>query len=301
MADESETKALATEVPSNQDVLRSLPEAFAQSPKDIKPGQAIALTNDGVAYGRSKVSRSVMLWRGGIYAALIGAPLLLIAGATLPGVVLYAASAIPFLQARYYQTGSLLAIDVIIRQGSLDEAQKRFDTLAHLRRRNPVPYCFIAGNLASHRGNYAEAIKWWREAFPRAKGITRPMLTTSITKALILSEQLVEAQRVAGSVPYPAEADPVLTTALLERVMFALHDPRATLSIDELHELTRQCLEYSHTGVELAAIGWAFERTGEAEMAQFCATEAVDRMHYRYLATWWPALQQWLDEHTKQV
>jgi len=83
--------------------------------------------------------------------------------------------------------------------------------------------------------------------------------------------------------------------------MFVLFDSSAKpASSEELHEWARQALEYSHTGIDLAAIGWAFERTGDDDMARFLATEALDRMHYPYLATWWPALQQWLDGHSSK-
>ena len=78
--------------------------------------------------------------------------------------------------------------------------------------------------------------------------------------------------------------------------MFVLCDPSAERpSEGDLHDCARRALEYSHTGVELAALGWAFERSGDEDMACFLANEAVERMHYPYLATWWPALQQWLD------
>ncbi len=191
-----------------------------------------------------------------------------------------------------------MGIDVVIRQGHLDEAQRRFDAVPHLRRRSPAAYCMLAGNLASHRGNYASALTWWREAFPRTNGLAREILKMSITKALLLDGKLVEAQRSWDDTKLPPGADAVLTGQDLVKVMFALHDPRAQLTVDELHDLARNALEYSHTGVDLAAIGLAFERAGDEDMAQWLATEALERMHYPYLATWWPALQQWLDGRT---
>jgi hypothetical protein len=158
----------------------------------------------------------------------------------------------------------------------------------------------VAGNLASHRGEYETAIKWWREAFARDKGLSRELLKVAIARALILSGRMVEATRENDSIRFPSDADDVLTGQVLTRIMFALHDDRATLSTDELHDLARRALEYSHTGVELAALGWAFERAGDADMAELLAGEAPERMHYPYLATWWPALQQWLDGRSRR-
>jgi hypothetical protein len=128
------------------------------------------------------------------------------------------------------------------------------------------------------------------------------MLKLSISKALLLSGQIDAARREYDAVVFPPEADQVVTGQSLTRIMFALCDSSAALPPEEdLHDWARRALEYSHTGVELAAIGWAFERTGDESMARWLASEALDRMHYPYLATWWPALQQWLDARSSTV
>lgn len=284
---------------SNEAIVRRYSDVIAKSPLDIKRGEMVFLDKHGAAMGRGRFSRLVGLWRFGMLGTMIGGAGLALTGAWLPGAALYITGAMPLIIARYRGSPALMAIDVIIRQGHLDEAQRRFDAVPHLRRRSPAAYGMIAGNLASHRGDYAGALKWWREAFPRTNGLAREILKMSITKALLLDDKLVEAQRSRDDTKLPPDADAVLTSQVLERVMFALHDPRAQLSVEALHDLARSALEYSHTGVDLAAIGLAFERAGEDDMAQWLATEAIERMHYPYLATWWPALQQWLDARTK--
>lgn len=292
----SESKELATQRPSDRAIARRYADTVASSPKDIKPGEGVFVDRHGVAFGRPRFARMVSAWKLGIFGALLGGPALLLTGHLVPGALLYLAGMTPVWWAKYRGASRLMAIDVLVRQGNLDEGQRRFDTLQPLRRRNPGAYCWIAGNLASHRGDYAMAVQWWREAFPRLEGVRREMLKLSITKALLLSGRIEEARREYEAVTFPPEADEVLTGQSLSRVMFVLCDPSATpASEDDLHDWSRRALEYSHTGVELAAIGWAFERCGDTDMARFLAGEAVNRMHYPYLATWWPALQQWLE------
>ncbi|HEY5921186.1 MAG TPA: hypothetical protein VIV11_05925 [Kofleriaceae bacterium] len=291
----SEPKEIAKQVPSDNAILRRYSDAIAKSPFDIKRGEAVLIDRHGIALGRGRVKRIVTAWRIGIYGALIGSAVLVLSGSLLPGVLLYLVGITPTLRASYRGTGRLMAIDVIVRQGHLEEGQRRFDEVPHLRRRSPVIYCWIAGNLASHRGDYAGAIKWWREGLPRADGIIAEVMKLSVIKALALSGQIKEALLSFDAVKLPPEADPLFTGQILARVILGLHEPETMPPPDELHDLARTALAYSHTGVELAAIGWAFERSGEDDMARLLASEAVERMHYPYLATWWPALQQWLD------
>jgi len=292
----AEEKELAGEVPSNQAIVRRYSESIAKSPKDIKRGEGVFLDGRGVAFGRSRFRRLVSFWQFGVLGAMLGGVALTITGAWIPGALLYLVGVTPMLVSKHRGYASLMAVDVLARQGHLDEAQRRFDELAELRPRNPLGYCYTAGSLVSHRGDYAAALRWWREAFPYSKGLRRELLKLSITKALLLSGHIEEARRELGSVTFPPESDEVLTGQSLTKVMFALCDSSATPPAEEeLHDLARRALEYSHTGVELAAIGWLFERSGEHDMARFLATEAGERMHYPYLATWWPALHQWLE------
>ena len=298
----TKSKELATQIPSDKAIVRRYSESIARSPKDIKRGEGVLVDRRGVAVGRPRFARIVSAWRIGIYAALIGGGVLVVSGAWLSGSLLYLTGLMPTLVGKYRGTGKLMAIDVIVRQGHLDEGQRRFDAVPELRHRNPVRYCWLAGNLASHRGDYATALKWWREAVPRSNGLSREMLKLNITQARLLSGHTAEARREFEAVTFPSDSDEVLTGQSLTRVLFVLCDSSTGLpSDDELHEWARRALEYSHTGVELAAIGWAFERSGDEDMARFLATEATDRMHYPYLATWWPALQQWLDGHTSKL
>jgi hypothetical protein len=292
------SQELAVTHPTDREIVRKMSDVIAKSPLDIKRGEAVFLDRHGAAFGRQKYERLVRWYKLGIYGAMIGGAALFISGGWLAGGALYLAGAAPVWLASYRGSAKLMAIDVLARQGHLEEAQRRLDAVPSLRRRSPVYYGLIAGNLASHRGDYAAALTFWREAFPRAQGITREWLNLSIAKALLLSGKLEEARRTFDAVTFPPAADDTLTGMTLTRVMFALHDPKATPSVDELHDWARNALAYSHTGVELAALGWAFERAGEHDMAQLLASEAPERMHYPYLATWWPALQQWLDGRT---
>jgi hypothetical protein len=296
----TKSKELAAQSPSNQALVRRYSDSIAKSPKDIKHGEGVIVDRRGVAFGRPQFRRIVYAWRIAIYGAFIGGAVLAVSGAWIPGALLYCAGFIPSFLTKYRGTGTLMAIDVLLRQGHLDEAQRRFEAVPELRHRSPQLYCWLAGMLGSHRGDYATALKWWREAFPRAKGLRKELLKLSIAQALLLSGRTEEARRELEAVNFPPESDEVLTGQSLTRVMFALYDSSTGLpSHDELHEWARRALEYSHTGVELAALGWAFERSGDEDMARLLASEALERMHYPYLATWWPALQQWLDGRSK--
>jgi hypothetical protein len=186
-------------------------------------------------------------------------------------------------------------VDLLARQGQLEEAQRRLDAVPELRKRNAAVYLRMAGKFASHRGEYEAAIGYWREACAKTKGLGRELLNLFIAKALLLSGKVGEGKLMVENLRFPPEADEVLTGQLLAKVMVALHERDAVPSHDELHGWASTALAYSHTGVELAAIGWGFERAGDDEMAQLLASEAKERMHYPYLATWWPALQAWLD------
>lgn len=283
------------QVPSDQAIARRYHEAIATSPTDIKFGEAMLLDRRGTILDRAAFKRRVLAWKVGIYGALIGGGVLAVSGAWLPGAFLYLAGMMPMLYAKYRGATALAAIDVLVRRGMIDEAQRRFDAVPQLRRRSPVAYCAIAGNLASHRGDYASALTWWQEAFPRSEGAARELLKLYMVKALLLSGRLVEARRTFEDVKLPPETDEVLVGFQLARTMFVLCDPSESVADEELHDWARKALAYSHTGVDLAALGWAFERRGDEDMAKLLATEALDRMHYPYLATWWPALQQWLD------
>lgn len=296
----SESKELAPQLPSDNAIVRRYRETIARSPKDIKPGEAVIVNSQGVAFGRPRYQRIVSAWKFGIYGALVGGVVLGISGFWLPGALLYLAGLAPVWMAKYRRTGKLMAIEVLVRQGNLEEGQRRLDAVPEARRRNSVAYCWLAGSLASHRGDYATALKWWREAFPRSKKVLREILKLSITKALLLSDHIDEARREYEGVKFAPESDEVLTGQSLTRVMFALCDPSSSPSEETLHDWARQALEYSHTGVEVAAIGWAFERRGDEDMARFLAAEATTRLHYPYLATWWPSLHQWLDVHSSK-
>ncbi len=288
-------KQLVAPSRTNQAIVRQYGNTLAKSGKDIRPGQAVFLDRHGLPYGRAKFNRVVSLIRIGIYGSIIGGAVLLVSGSWLWGSALYLAGSWPTISSWYRGTGALMAIGVLAREGQLEEAQRRLDEIPKARKRSPIAYCFTAGNLASHRGEYAAAIAFWREALVRAKGLQRALLMLSIVKALLLTGQTKEAHLMFETVELPPEADRLLLGDNLARVMFVLLDPDATpMSDEELHDRARQALEYSHTGVDLAALGWAFERRGDEQMAAFLAKEAQDRMHYPYLATWWPALQQWL-------
>jgi hypothetical protein len=284
--------------PTDKAVARRYKELIATSPKSMQPGQGVMLDKHGVGVGRARYGRIIGAWRIGIFATMIGAGALMATGAWIPGSILYFAGLTPALLAKYRGTSKLMAIDVIIRNGHLDAAQRRLDIVPELRRRNPVLYCTIAGNLASHRGDHAAAVTWWREAFPRSKGLRRELFKIRITGDLLLAGRIEEARREYDSIVFPPEADLVLTRQILTRAMFMLLDPSARpASSEELHESTRLALEYNHTGVDVAALGWCFERIGDDDMARFLASEALDRMHYPFAATWWPALRRWTDDH----
>ncbi|GEM_PF-4230337 len=292
----SDPKELPAGTESDQEIVRrTTTKSLARSSKDIQRGEVVLLDRRGVAMKRSQTTRWIKAITYGLIAGQIAGPVLMLAGAWIPGALLYLGSLSIVLRAKYRGGGTLIAIETLIREGNIDEAQRRFDAVPELRRRNPLAYCWLAGSLASHRGQYDSAITWWREALGRAKDLQAERLKVSITKALLLLDRSKEARLLFDSVTMPPASDDVLTGMLFARVMFVLCDPATTASEDELHEWARRVLEYSHTGVELAAIGWAFERRGDEDMATFLATEAHERMHYRYLATWWPALQQWLD------
>lgn len=284
-------------MPSDKALVRGYGESIAKSSKDITSGKAVFIDERGVAIGRGRYDRLVSRWRIGIYGALIGSGLLLFSGALLPGVLLYLGAISPLVATSYRGTAKLMAIELLARQGQLEEARRRLDAAPSLRRRNPVFYCSLAGTIDSHQGHHEAALRWWREAFPRSSGIRRELLKLKIASALLLSGRIEEARRELASVCLPPEADEVITGQSAMHVMFALLDPSAEPpSEDALHDRARRALEYSHTGVELAAIAWSFERLGNADMARWLVGEARERMTYRYLATWWPALQQWLDE-----
>ena len=300
-SEDKPTQALATtapvvkNLPTNEAIVRRYADLIAKSPTAIQRGQAVFLDKHGMPFGRTRYERLVRMWRGAIWGGLIATVGLAVAGAWLPAALVYLGATSPIWWSKYRGAGHLMAIDVLIRQGELEEAQRRFDAVSTLRRRNRGPYCYLAGNLASHRGRYAEAIKWWREAQPHLNGVGRELVKLYIVKALVLSGEMKQAVLAFEDVKFPPEADEVLTGQLLAKVMFALLGPSGLPDSEQLHDWARAALGYSHAGVELAAIGWAFERAGDTEMARFLAREAVDRMHYPYLATWWPALQQWLD------
>lgn len=294
---EKPTPELTAPAPTNEAIVRRYGDTLARSAKDIRRGQAVFLDRHGVPYERSKFNRLVMLFRLGIYGSLIGGAVLMVSGSLLGGSLLYLLGFMPSLSSAYRKTGALMAIEVLARQGQLDEAQRRLDEIPSARRRSPSAYFRVAGNLASHRGEYAAAIALWREGLATTKGLARTFTTIAIIKALLLSGQPKEARLMFETVTLPPEADDILLGDNLTRLMFELLDPSAkAMPDDELHDRTRRSLEYSHTGVEIAAMGWLFEKRGDDEMARWLASEALERMHYPYLATWWPALQEWLDK-----
>jgi hypothetical protein len=226
---------------------------------------------------------------------VIAGALFALSGFWVTGALLYFGGVAPLLHSKYRGTGTLMAIETLARQGHLDEAQRRLDEASAVRRRNPVRYAIVAGNLASHRGDHVAALRWWREALPRMKqGIARELVKSYTVSALARSGDLVEARRVFADVKLPPQSDEILTGKILGELVIALHANELP-SLELLHEWARRVLAYSHTGVELAALGWAFDRHGVDDMATFLATEAPDRMHYPYLAAWWPELQAWLD------
>jgi hypothetical protein len=295
---EPKSQALVKAEETDRELVRRYLGRIADSPLNIQRGEAVVLDRHGVPHGRKAVDRRVAMYKVGIYGATIGGCVLAVSGAWAAGAALYLVGVMPTLAARYRGTRHLMAVELLSQQGQLDEAQRRLDAVAELRRRSPLYYAYIAGNLASHRGEYKVAIANWREASVRAKGITRERLKDSIARALVLSGQLAEGKLVAETVRFPPEADVVITGQVLTRALFALHDRESMPSQDELYEWTRKVLPYSHTGVELAAIAWLYERAGDDDLAALLAEEAPRRMHYPYLATWWPALQQWLDART---
>lgn len=293
--------ALAPHAQTDREVLREVTESLARSPMDVRPGEAVLLDRRGAAVGRQRYARLVAAWTVALNgAALVGAGLMM-TGVLLPGSLLVIGGVAPSLLGKYRGVHALMATELAVRQGRLEDGQRQLHALPALRRRNPGAYCFLAGQMASHRGDHASALTWWREAAPRMKGFERERLKLSIAMALMLSGQVAEARRELDSVSLPPQVDEVLVGWSLARTMLALCDPAAARPTDDaLHASARRALEYTHSDTELAAIGWLFDRSGDPDMARFLAGEARDRMRYPYLATWWPALHQWLHDQAPQ-
>jgi hypothetical protein len=287
--------ALAPALPSNHELIQKLSDTVAKSPTTIQPGQIVLLGSDGAAWERQRFVRVVAVIKTAIWSGVIGGMVLALSGFWVAGGVLYFAGLSPALFSRYRGSGTLLAIETLARQGHLDEAQRRLDQVPELRRRNRARYAAVAGRLASHRGDHGEAVRWWHEALPRMKpGLANELLKCALVSALARSGDLVEARRVFATLQFPPRADDILVGKVLGELVIALHSKELP-PVEALHDWARGALAYNHTGVELAAIGWAFDRHGVDDMASFLAREATERMHYKYLRSWWPELHEWLD------
>ncbi|HEY4059127.1 MAG TPA: hypothetical protein VGM39_21070 [Kofleriaceae bacterium] len=290
------TKPKETQPAPGKALLRQLSSSIAVSPKDIQRGQFALLDRQGRAVGRQWFKRRVAAYRIVNFAAILGSAALFVGGFPIVGGALYFAVIGRALRIRWRGGSKLLAVDMLVRAGNLDEAQRDLDKLGDLRRRNPSYYCRLAGRIASSRGDHAKALEWWQAATPHVKGLELALVKLSMTGSLILSGRLKEAHAMRDGAVFPEAADELLTGQSLVRVMFTLCDPSTKpMTDEELHEAARRALEYSHTGTEVAAIGWAFARAGDHEMAQWLASEAQERMHSRYLATSWPELHAWLE------
>lgn len=269
--------------------------ALARTPTDIRKGEHVLLDKRGTVVGRRRFKRAVGVWGVLIWGALLSGGGLYIAGFKLVGALVYLAGTSPSLYFNNYRGGARFRrIETLARLGHLEEAQRRLDDIKHLHRRNPVRFETIAGHLASHRGEHAEALRWWRQARDRMKpGLQLELLNVASVSALALSGDDTEARRLRANLQLPSGADQVLCGVILTDLVIALTSERLP-SVEQLHDWASIVLAYSHTAIEVAAIGWAFEKHGDAGMARFMATEAPDRVHYAYLKTWWPALDEWL-------
>lgn len=294
-----EVTATVTEPPSDIALVRRLPDQVASSVKDIRRGEMIFLDQKGATMDRKRFKRAVLGWKVVLYGGVSAAVALFIAGWGVLGASLYLAAASPFLYAGYRGSRRFLAISVLVRDGHLEEAQRRLDDAPSLRWRNRVGHAHASASLASHRGDYATAIGWWRKALVASKpGGDREIIRGSIARALALNGQLAEARLMHAEQRLPPDADPIFSGAIDTALVIGLcsHDPADLPPTETLHEWASLALSYSHTGPLLAMIGWAFDRLGDEEMADFLAGEVPDRLHYRHLKTWWPALQAWIDD-----
>lgn len=292
------TTELAKTPSSDRAILRRYGDSIARSPMAIGPGEAVLIGRAGKLFGRVGFRRRLLLWKVGVNGALLGGAGLMLAGATLPGLGLYLAGLTPTFLVRYRGTRTVLVIELLVRQGKLDEAQQRFAAAPELRRRNPAAHHRITGTLAAARGERAQALASWRQALPLCRGLQAELIRLQITRTLLQTGQAEAARREFGNLRLPPDIDEFVYGIALTRAMFVLLDPAsASTPVEELHDWARAALAYSHTGTTLGVLGMVFARIGDDEMARFLAAEAVARAHDPYLAVTWPELHAWLAAH----
>src|SRR5688500_19039006 len=137
----AEPAQVAKDLPTNEAIVRRYSDVIAKSPTAIQRGQAVFLDRHGTPFGRPRYERLVRMWRLAIWGGLFATVGLAVAGAWVPAALVYLGATSPIWWSKYRGAGHLMAIDVLIRQGEIEEAQRRFDAVAYLRRRNRGPYC----------------------------------------------------------------------------------------------------------------------------------------------------------------
>ena len=186
---------------------------------------------------------------------------------------------------------------------NLDEAEGRLLRIAHGRlvprrmrasARGWLAYCAsLRGDPETALGHSREAVRLWGKRRHILSTIARYGEVYALTRCGEL-EAARAALEALGPMP---EGEYLRITHLNVALYLAFVEGEHRLSDDELHEHAKRALGITAAGPLLALLAWAFEKNGDAEMAELLFDEAIDRHPGDLLSKRMPDLQRWMDEH----
>lgn len=187
---------------------------------------------------------------------------------------------------------------------NLDEAEARLMRIAHGRlvprrmrasARSWLSYCAsLRGDAEGALAHSREAVRLWGKRKHILSTISRYGEVYALTRCGQLDEARV-ALEALGPMP---QGEYLRITHLNVGLYLAFVEGKHSFSDDELHEHSKNALGITAAGPLLALLAWAFEKNGDAEMAELLFEEAKDRHPGDLLSKRMPDLQRWMDERS---
>jgi hypothetical protein len=275
---------------------------LAESDRSLRPGQLVAVDNEGRVMTRRDRFRAYAKLTG-IGAAIVAAPFVAF-GATgvwfacvtvpvLLGVVLTLRRMQPYVLAQSrIVAGDLDGAESILASTPERRHVKLFVTM---RAR-------LQGFIALGRGNHREAIEHLERALVTSR-VRIQTFSVSLTLAIACAElgDVERAREIRAALKAPDKMASILAIALAEvDVTIALATGTdATLDDTTLETWTRLALELDHTNMMLAKLARVLAGRGDDDLAEHLAREASERFGWRRLVSW-PTLDAWIRERLQQ-
>jgi tetratricopeptide (TPR) repeat protein len=279
-------------------------ERFAKDFASARPGEIVAHDCKGRFLSQARINRAKRT--GGLIGAAAGVTVV-VASAGAGGLATMFVAGIGLLvlgqvvRVRLRKYAALRKINALLMAGDRDGARAVLDTISA---RAPRPFeasrLAMEASLAYTFGDHRGAIERCERVIamlpePRFQ-VLREACHVSCAGAHAEMGDVARARehRSKLDASRPRESlEKLWIIAVDAHIAFAADSPGDLPDDVTLHEWARLALEFHHSGGALVGLAWAFDRRGDAEMAELLLDAATDRSDASYFAEAYPRLEAW--------